>query len=61
MTQLELMVAPQARRRDPETSHSAARQAAGLQAAHHACIVDALRLGPAGADQLACRVGLTGH
>ena len=52
MTQLSLLdAAPLARRRDPETSKQAAREAKELQAVHQRCILACLEQhGPLGAD-----------
>lgn len=50
-----------ARRNDPATSKAAARTAGGLRADHHRRIVEALRLGPAGATEIAARSGLDAH
>jgi DNA-binding MarR family transcriptional regulator len=47
-----------ARRTDPRTSHEAAAGAAGFAADHRRRIVEALRLSPAGATQIADRCGL---
>ena len=59
--QLPLFDLPQARRRDPATSHQAAASAKELQAQHHRVIVDCLkRHGALGKDGIAARTGLTG-
>lgn len=47
-----------ARRTDPETSHEAAAGVADFEADHHAQILEALTLGPAGATEIAARSGL---
>jgi predicted Rossmann fold nucleotide-binding protein DprA/Smf involved in DNA uptake len=47
-----------ARRTDPETSHEAAAGVHEFEADHHAQILEALRLGPAGATEIASRCGL---
>lgn len=49
---------PRARRTDPETSHEAAAGVADFEGDHHAQILDALMLGPAGATEIASRAGL---
>lgn len=49
---------PRARRTDPETSHEAAAAVADFEADHFAQILDALRIGPAGATAIASRCGL---
>lgn len=55
---LATAVHPRARRTDPETSHEAAAGVAEFEADHFAQILDALRLGPAGATEIASRCGL---
>lgn len=53
--------APRARRRDPETSHQAARQAKELAAHHHRLILNVLRdHGSLGKDGIGARTALTG-
>lgn len=50
--------APRARATDPDTSHEAAAEVHEFEGDHHAQILDALRLGPAGATEIAGRCGL---
>lgn len=53
--------APRARRRDPETSHKAAREARELAAHHHRLILVTLREhGALGKDGIGARTALTG-
>lgn len=52
------IIPPRARATDPETSHEAAAAVADFEADHHAMILDALRIGPAGATAIASRCGL---
>lgn len=53
--------APRARRRDPVTSHEAARQAKQLAADHHRLILNVLRdHGALGKDGIGARTALTG-
>lgn len=47
-----------ARRTDPETSHEAAAGVTDFEGDHHAQILEALMLGPAGATAIASRCGL---
>lgn len=49
---------PRARRTDPETSHEAAAGVSDFEDDHHAQILEALSLGPAGATEIASRCGL---
>lgn len=49
---------PRARRTDPETSQEAAAAVADFEGDHYAQIIDALRIGPAGATEIASRCGL---
>ena len=56
---LPLFSPPLARSTDPETSHEAAAAVPEFEADHHAKILDALLLGPAGATEIArrCKLG----
>lgn len=49
---------PRARATDPDTSHEAAAGVHEFEGDHYARILDALRLGPAGATEIANRCGL---
>lgn len=53
--------APIARRADPPTSHAAAATVRTFAGEHHAAILAALALGPAGASGIAARCGLLPH
>ena len=50
-----------ARRSDPATSHAAAARVTEFAGEHHAAILTALAVGPAGASGIAARCGLSGH
>ena len=50
-----------ARRSDPATSHAAAARVTEFAGEHHAAILAALAVGPAGASGIAARCGLSGH
>ena len=50
-----------ARRADPATSHTSAAMAGGVRADHEKRIIAALRLGPAGKDEIGARINLIGH
>ena len=50
-----------ARRTDPATSHAAAARVTEFAGEHHAAILTALAVGPAGASGIAERCGLSGH
>jgi hypothetical protein len=52
---------PLARRIDPPTSHAAAATVRAFSGEHHAAILAALALGPAGASGIAARCGLLPH
>jgi len=52
---------PLARRIDPPTSHAAAATVRTFSGEHHAAILAALALGPAGASGIAARCGLLAH
>jgi len=52
---------PLARRIDPPTSHAAAATVRTLSGEHHAAILNALAIGPAGASGIAARCGLLPH
>ena len=52
---------PLARRIDPPTSHAAAATVRTFSGEHHAAILAALALGPAGASGIAARCGLLPH
>ena len=59
MNQLALTLDPvRARKRDPETSQRAGRNARQFAAGHFALILDALALGPGTAKEIALRSGL---
>ena len=62
MNQLSIQfIEPMARRRDPRTSHQAAKQARELRSKHHRIILGALKThGPAGKDRIASLTCLTG-
>lgn len=61
MNQLGLdLQPPRARRKDPDTSHAAARKAALFQGSHHKLILDALAVAPGNIYELGRRTGL-GH
>ena len=51
-------IPPRARQTDPETSHEAAAGVADFEGDHHAQILEALTLGPAGATEISSRCGL---
>jgi hypothetical protein len=53
--------APIARASDPPTSHAAAATVRTFSGEHHAAILAALALGPAGASGIAARCGLLAH
>lgn len=50
-----------ARRTDPATSHAAAARVTEFAGEHHAAILTALAVGPAGASVIGQRCGLDGH
>jgi predicted ArsR family transcriptional regulator len=52
---------PLFRRTDPATSQAAAATVKAFAGEHHAAILEALAIGPAGASGIAVRCGLTGH
>jgi len=56
-----LLDKPLARRIDPPTSHAAAATVRTFAGEHHAAILDALTLGPAGASGIAARCGICDH
>lgn len=60
MNQLNLTLEPpKARRRDPSTSHAAAKAAKRFQASHAGRILEALRVHPMTAKELAAHTQLT--
>ena len=52
---------PLFRKTDPETSRLAVVQASGVTADHHRRILEALKLGPGGAEVIGARAGLEKH
>jgi predicted Rossmann fold nucleotide-binding protein DprA/Smf involved in DNA uptake len=61
LADLPLFAQPAARKKDPVTSHDAARAARAFAGEHHRAILEALAIGPAGASGIAARCGLLAH